>query len=306
MKNAGGGGRFLSSNSGFSGTWRERAEGGGCTRRRAAGGATRRPVNRERERQNDKKCYNGDMLYHNESFGFTLSEVLITLGIIGVVAALTLPSLITKINNKGYAEKLIKTYSLIQNVTNKIIEEEGELSTWSWSARYDADTSGNDNIVENYVKHLNVAKRCALNSADFGAENNCTSNNKKIRYLNGSMDNVTGIANYEIYSTSYPIVLADGTVVAISFLEGGNGHGVMWGHPDMAFTIDVNGKKPPNQIGRDIFILYANKRDKGKVLPFTNELSINGASYDFRDTCDTTKSGLSCAYRIISEGKMNY
>ena len=37
-----------------------------------------------------KKCYNSDMLYHRR-FGFTLAEVLITLGIVGVVAALTLP-----------------------------------------------------------------------------------------------------------------------------------------------------------------------------------------------------------------------
>ena len=43
--------------------------------------------------------------------GFTLAEVLITLGIIGVVAALTLPSLIQKNNNKVVETRLKKFYS---------------------------------------------------------------------------------------------------------------------------------------------------------------------------------------------------
>ena len=36
-------------------------------------------------------------------FGFTLAEVLITLGIIGVVAALTIPTLVVDINAKQWS-----------------------------------------------------------------------------------------------------------------------------------------------------------------------------------------------------------
>lgn len=97
--------------------------------------------------------------------------------------------------------------------------------------------------------------------------------------------------------------MADGVSVAIRFRIVG---GVMWGHPDIAFTIDVNGRKGPNQIGRDIFYLYMNKESHGKVLPYTNELNGHGGSQDYRDTCEVTKIGHSCAYRVISEGKMNY
>ena len=43
--------------------------------------------------------------------GFTLAEVLITLGIIGVVAAMTLPALIQKNNNKVVETRLEKFYS---------------------------------------------------------------------------------------------------------------------------------------------------------------------------------------------------
>ncbi len=45
--------------------------------------------------------------------GFTLAEVLITLGIIGVVAAMTLPSLIQRNNNKVVETRLKKFYSAI-------------------------------------------------------------------------------------------------------------------------------------------------------------------------------------------------
>ena len=47
--------------------------------------------------------------------GFTLAEVLITLGIIGVVAAMTLPSLTTKIQDRELVTRAKKTVSNIQN-----------------------------------------------------------------------------------------------------------------------------------------------------------------------------------------------
>lgn len=47
--------------------------------------------------------------------GFTLAEVLITLGIIGVVAAITLPTLIQNNDEKATVTKLKKMYSNLQN-----------------------------------------------------------------------------------------------------------------------------------------------------------------------------------------------
>ena len=47
--------------------------------------------------------------------GFTLAEVLITLGIIGVVAAMTMPTLMTNYQKKSTATQLKKTYATISN-----------------------------------------------------------------------------------------------------------------------------------------------------------------------------------------------
>lgn len=58
---------------------------------------------------------------------FTLAEVLITLGIIGVVASMTLPALIQKNNEKQIVVRLKKLYSMLQQAHLNIINEYGPL-----------------------------------------------------------------------------------------------------------------------------------------------------------------------------------
>ena len=60
---------------------------------------------------------------------FTLAEVLITLGIIGVVAAITLPILIQKQQKMVWVNQLKKEYSVISQVTQKVIADDG-VDTW--------------------------------------------------------------------------------------------------------------------------------------------------------------------------------
>lgn len=55
---------------------------------------------------------------------FTLSEVLITLGIIGVVAALTIPTVVKNYRYKMYSTQLQKTYSQIQTAIDTIMQDE--------------------------------------------------------------------------------------------------------------------------------------------------------------------------------------
>ena len=52
--------------------------------------------------------------------GFTLAEVLITLGIIGIVAALTLPSMINNSNKKEFEALLKKQYSALQQAVLRV------------------------------------------------------------------------------------------------------------------------------------------------------------------------------------------
>ena len=74
-----------------------------------------------------QKCRGGGNLAALH-IGFTLAEVLITLGIIGVVAALTLPSLINKYKIKQLHTAFTRSSSIIQNVLNETAVEFGYTS----------------------------------------------------------------------------------------------------------------------------------------------------------------------------------
>ena len=64
---------------------------------------------------------------------FTLAEVLITLGIIGIVAAMTIPGLITNIQHRDYSAKLKKFYSTIKQAILSAEDEFGSVSSWDTS-----------------------------------------------------------------------------------------------------------------------------------------------------------------------------
>ena len=55
-----------------------------------------------------------------KNYGFTLAEVLITLGIIGVVAAITIPNLITTYKAKQLHSQFLKNYSVLQQISRRL------------------------------------------------------------------------------------------------------------------------------------------------------------------------------------------
>ena len=67
----------------------------------------------------------------NYRAAFTLAEVLITLGVIGIVAALTLPSLITKYQEKQLVTSYLRVYSLLENAYRHVQAEYGTFENWS-------------------------------------------------------------------------------------------------------------------------------------------------------------------------------
>ena len=65
-------------------------------------------------------------------FGFTLAEVLITLGVIGIVAAMTIPNLVQSYKKREYSTRLKKFYSTMQNVIQLSAVDNGSPSTWDY------------------------------------------------------------------------------------------------------------------------------------------------------------------------------
>lgn len=82
------------------------------------------------------------MKHIKKIFAFTLAEVLITIGVIGVVAAITIPSLITKSHRIIVENRLKDSYSILSNAVKMAEEEWGvgfeptdDLTSTGWSPR---------------------------------------------------------------------------------------------------------------------------------------------------------------------------
>ena len=100
-----------------------------------------------------KVCYRGKSSIQWRKGAFTLAEVLITLGIIGVVAAMTMPSLIQNYQEKATVTKLKKCYSLVSQAYVSILNDEGGSDTLQ---------AGDDlEMMEKFGKYLKYQNRFA-------------------------------------------------------------------------------------------------------------------------------------------------
>jgi prepilin-type N-terminal cleavage/methylation domain-containing protein len=93
--------------------------------------------------------------------GFTLAEVLITLGIIGVVAALTMPTLIANYQKYVTATRLKSTFSMLSQAVNLAVADNGDQNTWTRPKNYISDTAGQKDFFDKYIiKYLKLAQDC--------------------------------------------------------------------------------------------------------------------------------------------------
>lgn len=226
---------------------------------------------------------------------FTLAEVLITLGIIGIVAAMTLPSLIQKQNDKEIIAKLKKNYSILSQALIKSQLELGFFETW------EIDTSGGNpegggtpanmkNVYERIKPELKVIKECEDKAGCW--------HKGKTKNLGGRE---LGRASVGIGDGIFIFKLADGTNMSIDeFIPDklNEFFGSNYDKPTYIFWIDANGDKKPNTIGRDIFAFILT--NKG-LIP---------AGIDNNIACDpkstTDYSGSACTAKVLAEGKIDY
>lgn len=160
----------------------------------------------------------------NKFLGFTLSEILITLGIIGVVASLTLPSLINAYKDKQYKVAYKKAYSDIQNAFQDSIFE-GELIRDKYS-QPEAAKQELDIMKSNFK----VIKDCGQ------LISNCWTKGDTIGGAN------MATSNYPIDYQSSCFIDASGRCWCIYF------------NNENIFVVDTNGSKLPNRFGKDRWI----------------------------------------------------
>lgn len=184
---------------------------------------------------------------------FTLAEVLITLGIIGVVAAITIPGLISNYQKKQTVTKLEKVYSIL-NQAIKLSEEEFD-SIESW----DRDMN-NIEFFNKYLRpHMNVSAVAKLGEYK---------NTPKYKRLNGTVENSFTL----FYNDANLITLNDGCLLFLNSdsykLSNQARNPVI-----IPIGIDINGFSHPNVIGKDFFLYniivdYNGKFNPPKIVPY--------------------------------------
>jgi len=229
--------------------------------------------------------------------GFTLAEVLITLGIIGVVAALTMPSLIAKHQEKERIVRLKKAYSIFSNAVNLAKIEHGDPNTWFIEGQPDAPGA---QVVYTILKpYLKTIKDCGNKTGCWAAS---------LKELDG---NPYSYGSINTSTSQWKLLLVDG--MSIGFTVSGDINECvdrysLTGYECAVIHIDVNGKAPPNTFGKDIFRLIIHT---DQVIPsglFTNNAMNNG---QFHNRCTGTGTpvppiGIHCAAWVIAHDNMDY
>lgn len=184
--------------------------------------------------------------------GFTLAEVLVTLGIIGVVCALTLPSLVEKHQKQATITKLKKIYSVLSQqimLANSQTTPANEFLTAENEVEADKTEEFFQTYWVPYFKGVTI-----LNSRPYSTQ-------FPYKYMNGDMLEITiktGFSEGRItFSTS------DGFIFFICVMkwknkdENGNLSDPIYSS-EMNVYIDINGLKHPNTLGKDIFRVTMN------------------------------------------------
>lgn len=173
-----------------------------------------------------KICSNSD--------GFTLAEVLITLAIIGVVAALTIPALMANYQKSQYITQLKAVYSQLSQGVKMMMADEGVnkvTDTNTLTVENDDYEAAKVRIGAFLRKYFKVVKDCGIE-----APSPCFADN--VKHLSGA-----DLGPFS-YSEYYRVIIASGASVCMTPGRTGLPAGA---------TVDINGLKNPNTLGRDIF-----------------------------------------------------
>lgn len=229
--------------------------------------------------------------------GFTLSEILLVLSVIGVVAAMTIPTVINKISKEQYVSKLKKEYSLLSQAYNMIISDAGGsiLNNGNFnSATGDAATDAN--AMNEFATKLNVIKNC-------GNGTGCWYNSP-LKLLSGTVNFSDNLEN-TWDGTLGKAILADGTSVRVDInntsctYNAGTAGTPLANSGCGAIYIDLNGASSPNTHGRDVFVFWLTQTGIFPLGTFGD-----GRSCDLNSVIYQTSQG--CAGKVLSEGVMNY
>lgn len=259
--------------------------------------------------------------------GFTLAEVLITLSIIGVLAALTAPALVTNSRNEANAAKLSVVVSNLENAFQNAIIQEDANNLYGTSMWAEGAVSSIASATKLSAFAGNLGRYMILS----GFENSSNRYMGSIQFhqmTNTGGVNVTGTTQLPSSQPCIAIKTKSGAIIYIATFtptvtETARNNAIAasssYYTKAAEVFIDVNGKNAPNTYGRDVFAFQLG--ENGVLYPYggkdVGRVSFNSANDTWdkagqKHSCTNAdkgseNKGLGCTARVIAEGyKINY
>ena len=231
---------------------------------------------------NDNKV-DSQLTTHNslvKAIAFTLAETLVVMGIIGVVAALTIPNLNQSTGDREKVAKVKKVYSNLEDAFGRATAVYGPFDTWFIN---DVDKDGkpenkasSTRLAERMTEFMKISKNCGISGSGCFVD--------WYKFPDGSICRSCVPTEG---STEPKFLLADGTAMLFSY----------YSNNSVEIIIDIDGVKGPNTLGKDHFefnIINNELIPRGRCL--SNE--------NLKTNC--FKLGDSCTGWVIETGNMDY
>lgn len=224
--------------------------------------------------------------------GFTLAEILITLAIIGIVAALTIPALIQDHRKREAVAKLKKNLAVFNQVFSEAVKENGPMEIWTENSAGSGEAAVD--FLANIKPYLKMDKDC-------GTDVGCFPDLNYVE-LNGN----TTISNFNTSTAIAKARLTDETLFYISITQpkcndSPGTSPTLINSSCGTLGLDINGYKGPNRRGIDAFVFWITRRG---IIPVGTDVD----NTTFADGCKNmaTASGISCAAWVVYNDNTDY
>lgn len=205
------------------------------------------------------------IIFHHK--GFTLAEVLITLGIIGVVAAMTIPTLMQKTQDAEFKTAAKKAFSVASAAVEKMRDDEGGDLSYYVNTPY--------SFKPVYMKYFKVLKDCG----NYDCANTYTQSSSIYK----SLSNTNGDTGWISYGQ---FITTDGMLWMFENDPSG-----------LAIFVDVNGyNKKPNMFGRDVFAFQV---IDNTLVPMGSPKTYFRAPESCDSSINSAMQGFGCMYNVM-------
>ena len=208
----------------------------------------------------------------NKRLGFTLAEVLIVIGIIGVVAALTLPNLNHATGDKEKVTKVKKIYSALTEAVDRAQAIYGPFDTWFKDLNTNAEKS--ERFAKRVTEFLKVSKDCGTNKGCWADNPFLDSLGDKIDFIGDSY-----LSDFQAENV-YMVTLSDGMSLGFRIdhikvdIDGPNKGKTQYGND--IFDFSIYDEISANQQGTNSNQIYPSRNPSSWTGDYEKEASYHG------------------------------